>query len=118
MTTSPAVWYISRLLSGSGHFSMAVKCVEAIPNVVNEIRTRIEDSAHRAASDVQIVEIGGTLGDYQNTLFLETARQMHLDMPADVMFILVSYLPCPKSLGEIKDTSHTKRCAYVKFIRH
>ena len=78
------------------------KCVEAMPHIVDEIRRRIEGSAHHAKSDVQIVEIGGTLGDYQNLLFLETARQMHLDMPEDVLFVLVSYLPCPKSIGEMK----------------
>ncbi len=78
------------------------KCVEAIPHVVDEIRRRIEDSALRLDNDVQVVEIGGTLGDYQNLLFLETARQMHLDMPESVTFVLVSYLPFPKSIGEVK----------------
>ena len=83
-------------------FGYGGKCVEAIPHTVDEIRSRIVQSARQAKADVQVVEIGGTLGDYQNLLFLEAARQMHLDAPEDVLFILVSYLPFPKSIGEMK----------------
>ncbi len=83
-------------------FKYGGKCVEAIPHVVEEIRTRIELSAQRSKCDVQIVEIGGTLGDYQNMLFLETARCMYLDAPDSVLFVLISYLPYPKTIGEVK----------------
>ena len=92
-------------------FKYAGKCVEAIPHVVDEIRARIENSANAAGSEVQIVEIGGTLGDYQNLLFLEAARQMDPDMRGGALFVLVSYLPCPSSIGEVKTrpTQHAIR---------
>lgn len=83
-------------------FGYEGRCVEAVPHVVDEIRSRIERSARRAKAEVQIIEIGGTLGDYQNLLFLEAGRQMHLDDPSSTIFILVSYLPLPPSVGEIK----------------
>ncbi len=83
-------------------FGYGGKCVEAIPHVVDEIRSRVEQSAKHSKADVQVIEIGGTLGDYQNPLFLEAARHMHIDLPGDVLFVLVSYLPFPKSIGEVK----------------
>ena len=57
------------------------------------------------------VEIGGTLGDYQNALFIEAARNMRLHYGGDVLFVLVSYLPKPSSLGEMKTrpTQHAVR---------
>src|ERR1700691_2035763 len=44
------------------------KCVEAIPNVRDEILARIKRSAEMAESDVTVVEVGGTVGDFQNAL--------------------------------------------------
>jgi CTP synthase len=49
-----------------------------------------------------IVEIGGTVGEYQNMLFLEAARMMKLNNPTDVLFVMVSYLPIPSKIGEMK----------------
>lgn len=78
------------------------KCVEAIPHVRDEIVERIKRSAQSARSDVTVVEIGGTIGDFQNALFIDAARVMHLESPADVAFVMVSYLPVPGTLGEMK----------------
>src|SRR3990167_5617568 len=78
------------------------KCVEAIPHVRDEIVGRLESSARKAKSDVTVVEIGGTLGDFSNALFIDAARVMHLKHPSDVLFIMVSYLPVPSTIGEMK----------------
>ncbi len=78
------------------------KCVEAIPHVRDEIVERLERSAHIAKSDVTVVEIGGTLGDFSNALFIDAARVMHLQHTSDVLFIMVSYLPVPNTIGEMK----------------
>ena len=99
-TTSGMVY--KSVIEKERSFEYEGKCVEAIPHIVDEIQSRIKKSAQRAKADVQVVEIGGTLGDYQNLLFMEAARQMHLDLSDGVLFILVSYLPFPKSIGEIK----------------
>ena len=42
------------------------------------------------------------MGEYQNMLFLETARIMKLQEPKNVLFALVSYLPIPSVVGEMK----------------
>ncbi|KKW20198.1 MAG: CTP synthase [Candidatus Taylorbacteria bacterium RIFCSPHIGHO2_02_49_25] len=78
------------------------KCVEAIPHITEEIRRRIERAAEINGSQVSLIEIGGTVGDYQNILFIEAARVLKLRYPGDVLFILVTYLPVPSRLGEMK----------------
>jgi CTP synthase len=76
------------------------KCVEVIPHCTDEIISRIENLGKKA--DFVLVEIGGTIGEYQNALFLEAARQMKLKYKKKVIFILVSYLPIPEMIGEMK----------------
>lgn len=78
------------------------KFVEAMPHVTDEITRRIKRSAEVNGSDISLVEIGGTVGDYQNILFIEAARTLKLKNPGDVFFILVSYLPVPGTIGEMK----------------
>jgi len=78
------------------------RCVEVVPHIPLEIIRRIEKSAHDAQADVTLVEIGGTIGEYQNILFLEAARMMKNKHPEDVAFVMVSYLPTPNKVGEMK----------------
>jgi CTP synthase len=78
------------------------KCVEAIPDVRDEIINRFNKSAQNSKADISIVEIGGTIGDFQNALFYESARVMKFHNPDDVIFVMVSYLPIPGVLGEMK----------------
>lgn len=78
------------------------KCVEVVPHIPEEIIHRIENAAKKNKYDIAIVEIGGTVGEYQNILFLEAARMMKMKSPDDVVFVLVSYLPIPSSVGEMK----------------
>ncbi len=78
------------------------KCVEAVPHVRDEIVQRFQRSAELAQSDVTVVEIGGTIGDFSNALFIDAARVMHLQHPQDSIFVMVSYLPVPGTIGEMK----------------
>ncbi|MHB8660961.1 MAG: CTP synthase [Minisyncoccota bacterium] len=78
------------------------KCVEAIPYVRDEILRRIEEAANENGSRVSVIEIGGTIGDFQNALFIEAARVLKMKHPEDVLFLMVSYLPTPGTLGEMK----------------
>jgi len=76
--------------------------VEVVPDIPNEIIRRLEVVAKKDKSDFLVVEIGGTVGEYQNILFLEAARMLKIKRKNDVVFVLVSYLPIPRKLGEIK----------------
>lgn len=78
------------------------KCVEAVPHVRDEILRRIEAAATYNGSRVSVIEIGGTIGDFQNALFIEAARVLKMKHPSDVLFVMVSYLPTPGTLGEMK----------------
>jgi CTP synthase len=73
-----------------------------VPDIPNEVILRIKKSATKAKADFVLIEIGGTVGEYQNMLFLEAARMLKINHPKDVFFILVSYLPVPKLIGEMK----------------
>lgn len=76
--------------------------VEVVPDIPNEVIRRIKKVARDTKSDFILIEIGGTVGEYQNLLFLEAARMMKLEHPENVLFMLVSYLPVPKMIGEMK----------------
>jgi len=84
------------------------KTVQPIPHITDEIRRRFEIIAEKTKADFIIIEIGGVVGDYENILFLEAARQMKLN-DGNVCFVHVSYLPVLESLGEMKSkpTQHS-----------
>jgi len=78
------------------------KCVEVVPHIPLEAIRRIEAAQKKHKADITIIEIGGTVGEYQNILFLEASRMMKLKNPSAVQNLLVSYLPIPSKLGEMK----------------
>lgn len=86
-------------------------CVQVVPHVPLEIVARIEAAQHQAGADVVVVEIGGTVGEYENILFLEAARMMKARTPKKVAVVMVSYLPTPATVGEMKTkpTQHSVR---------
>lgn len=74
--------------------------VEAIPHVTDEIIRRWLLASKKA--DITLIELGGTVGEYQNAIFFEASRIMKLRFPDDVIQIHVAYLPVPSYLGEMK----------------
>ncbi|MEK7557874.1 MAG: CTP synthase [Patescibacteria group bacterium] len=86
------------------------KCVEVVPHIPEEVIRRIKLASKKDKAEIMIIEIGGTVGEYQNLLFLEAARMMHSAEPENVLFIMVSYLPEPSTIGEMK-TKPTQRAA-------
>lgn len=78
------------------------KNVEVVPDIPLEVIRRIKKAGKTAGADVVITEVGGTVGEYQNVLFLEAVRMMKGEMAEDVAVVMVSYLPVPGSIGEMK----------------
>jgi CTP synthase len=76
--------------------------VEVVPDIPNEIIRRIKLAAKTDKAEITVIEFGGTVGEYQVLLFLEAARMMKLETPKDVLFAIVSYLPIPEKIGEMK----------------
>ena len=78
------------------------KCVQIIPHVTDEVIGTIKNAGRKNGADIVLIEIGGTIGDYENMLFMEAARQMKLKKPKDIIFVMISYLPFPPKVGEMK----------------
>jgi len=76
--------------------------IEAIPHITDEIIERVTAAGKKNNSEIVIVELGGTVGEYQNSLFFEANRILKWRLPKDVIHIHVTYLPIIHSLGELK----------------
>lgn len=76
--------------------------VEAIPHVTDEIINRIIKAGEINNAKAVIIELGGTVGEYQNGIFFEASRILRLRQPKNVLQIHVSYLPFLKNIGELK----------------
>lgn len=71
-------------------------------HVPDEIINWLKRVSKDSKADITIVEIGGTVGEIGNGLFLEANKMMKALDPEDVIHMHVSYLPVPGTLGEMK----------------
>lgn len=76
--------------------------VEAIPHVTDEIISRLKKAGEKNKATIVIIELGGTVGEYQNAIFFEASRILKLRQPNDVIQVHVTYLPFLKNIGELK----------------
>ena len=74
--------------------------VQIIPHLTNEILTRIKGIAEKNDLDVMVIEVGGTIGDIENSYFVEAMRQLMLK--EKVVFASLTYLPLLDVVGEQK----------------
>lgn len=76
--------------------------VEPIPHVVDEIIGRIKKAGKESKADFVVIELGGTVGEYENNngLYYEAARIMGLT--EKVANVHVTYVPVPAHIGEPK----------------
>lgn len=95
------------------------RCVQVVPHIPLEVIDRIKKAGENSGADVVVIEIGGTVGEYENILFLEAARMMKIESPKDVIFVMVSYLPTPSKVGEMKTkpTQHAVRALNASGIQ-
>ena len=79
------------------------KTVQYIPHVTELIKEHIFDIAREESADLVIVEIGGTVGDIENDLFLESVRQMREDVGRqNIAYVHLTYVPIPYGVNEQK----------------
>ena len=75
--------------------------VQPIPHITDEIKSRIEEAGQ--GYDVVLVEIGGTVGDYENEPFLFAVKALEREIGEEhFAFALITYLPVPHHVGEMK----------------
>ena len=87
------------------------KCVQVVPHIPLEVIRRIEIAQRESHADIMIIEVGGTVGEYENVLFMEAIRMMKQKSPTDVATVMLSYVPIPSKVGEMKTkpTQHAVR---------
>jgi len=79
------------------------KTVQVIPQVTDMIKSQLWKSATNKDYDIHIVEIGGTVGDYEGVVFHEAMRQLHLDVGREnVLYVHLVFLPYLEASGEVK----------------
>ena len=85
--------------------------VQIVPHLTNEIKKWVQKVGSDFNADIVLLEIGGTVGDLENSYFIEAARQLALDNPGRVMFIQLTYVPTLSTVGEqkTKPTQHATR---------
>ena len=77
--------------------------IQMIPHITNMIKDKIRLNAKNNAPDVSIVEIGGTVGDYESLPFLEAIRQFSVEEGYNnCMYIHVALVPSITPSNELK----------------
>ena len=75
--------------------------VQFVPHIVDEVKSRILEASKD--HEIAIIEIGGTVGDYENVPFLFTLKGLEREIGSiNMAYVLVTYLPIPESIHEMK----------------
>ena len=85
--------------------------IQLIPHITNEIKERIYNLGKDSEAEVIITEIGGTIGDFETPPFVESIKQIGMEVgPENVLYIHVSMTILGPG-GEIKTkpTQHSVR---------
>ncbi|MBI2663897.1 CTP synthase (glutamine hydrolyzing) [Candidatus Woesearchaeota archaeon] len=79
------------------------KTVQVIPHLTDEIKNQWMQIASKEKADIVTIEIGGTVGDIENSWFVEAARQLRQDVgSSNIMYVHLTYVPYVPSLGQQK----------------
>jgi CTP synthase len=77
------------------------KNVQLVPHLTNLIQEKIIEASKN--SDVHIMEIGGTVGDYEALSFIESVRELSSKVGRDnCIFVHVAYVPFLETSQEFK----------------
>jgi CTP synthase len=81
--------------------------VQMIPHVTGEVKKKLRELAVQGdgtrPADVVFVEVGGTVGDYENAFYIEAMRELAFEEgPGSTCFVALTYVIEPPALGEQK----------------
>ena len=77
--------------------------VQMIPHVTGEVKYLLRRLAVKQDADVVFVEVGGTVGDFENAFYIEALRELAFEEgPGSVCFVGLTYILEPQALGEQK----------------
>ena len=104
-TTSGRIY--SEILDRERHGVYLGRDVQMIPHVTGEVKRTLRELAIRGdgqrPADVVFVEVGGTVGDYENAIYIEALRELAFEEgPGSACFVALTYVIEPPALGEQK----------------
>ncbi|HDZ21975.1 MAG TPA: CTP synthase [Phycisphaerae bacterium] len=77
--------------------------VQMIPHVTGEVKMRLRELAMQTRADVVFIEVGGTVGDIENSFFIEAIRELRYEEgEQSVVCVALTYVLAPPALGEQK----------------
>ncbi len=82
--------------------------VQMVPHVTDEVKDRFRAVADDEDADVVVVEVGGTVGDMENMIYLEAIRQLRMEAD-DTVLLHTTLVPHLDTVGEqkTKPTQHS-----------
>jgi len=91
-----------RVLDKERHGGYLGRDVQMIPHVTGEVKLILRELAVKQNADVVFVEVGGTVGDFENMFYIEALRELAFEEPDSVCFVALTYIIEPQALGEQK----------------
>ena len=89
--------------------------IQIFPHVTNEIKKWIAEIARREKPDIVLIEIGGTVGDVENSWFIEAVRELKRDVgPENIAYMHLTYVPYLNAVGEQKTKPAQRDVALLK----
>lgn len=90
------------------------KTVQIVPHLTDEIQSQITKASSDAKGSVNIIELGGTVGDIESEPFLYALKEMRNKLGKYIRFVLISHIPVVKSEGESEQkTKPTQHCVQL-----
>lgn len=93
------------------------KTIQIVPHVVNEIIQWWDELNEKNNSDYMLIEIGGTIGDIENSWFVEAAHRLsnHVGRK-NVAYVHLTYLPMLHNTGELKTKPAQRDIALLRSL--
>jgi len=108
ITTGQVYWKVIRDERKGKYLGQTV---QFIPHIPNEIKRRVKEAGN--GYDFVIVEVGGVVGDYENSPFLFAMKSLELELGrSNIAYVLVTYLPVPSHIKEMK-TKPTQQAIHL-----
>ena len=77
--------------------------VQFVPHITNEIKNKVFEASSTSHADFVITEIGGTIGDIESQVYLESLRQLRNDLGKEkTLFVHTTLIPYIYGSGELK----------------
>jgi CTP synthase len=105
----------NRVISKERQGQYLGKTIQIFPHVINEIKDWIFSLVEQEQPDIVLIEIGGTVGDIENSWFVEAARQLKKDVgPENIAYVHLTYVPFLHSVGEPKTKTAQRDVALLR----